>query len=99
MLGPLPHPTHARRLGARLRCFAARGGSPALLGPLSYLPVFGWLSGLGLDQLYKIVPSSPASSATPRCSGSSQRQANLGLRPNPARRGGQAYTLVLIPSN
>ena len=28
----------------------------ALTGPLGYLFVFGWLSGLGMSQLYKIVP-------------------------------------------
>lgn len=34
----------------------ATHASSALLGPLVYLLLFGWLSGLGLGQLYKIVP-------------------------------------------
>lgn len=32
------------------------GGADKLLGPVGYLFIFGWLSGLGLSQLYKIVP-------------------------------------------
>ncbi len=32
------------------------GNTDDLAGPLGYLFLFGWLSGLGLSQLYKIVP-------------------------------------------
>ena len=32
------------------------GRLPDIAGPLGYLVVFGWLSGLSLSQLYKIVP-------------------------------------------
>ncbi|HMM15459.1 MAG TPA: hypothetical protein PKA57_12595 [Parvibaculum sp.] len=35
---------------------AAFGGLERFAGALGYLFVFGWLSGLGLSQLYKIVP-------------------------------------------
>ena len=35
---------------------AIRGDAEALAGPLAYLFLFGGLSGLGLSQLYKIVP-------------------------------------------
>jgi hypothetical protein len=35
---------------------AVSGGLDRLAGALGYLFVFGWLSGLGLSQLYKIVP-------------------------------------------
>lgn len=31
-------------------------GNDAVIGPVGYLFIFGWLSGLGLSQLYKIVP-------------------------------------------
>ena len=35
---------------------AIAAGDDALIGPVGYLFIFGWLSGLGLSQLYKIVP-------------------------------------------
>lgn len=35
---------------------AIHGATEALIGALGYLFLFGWLSGLGLSQLYKIVP-------------------------------------------
>lgn len=35
---------------------AIAAGRDNLIGPVGYLFVFGWLSGLGLSQLYKIVP-------------------------------------------
>ncbi len=35
---------------------AVQGASETTLGVLGYLFLFGWLSGLGLSQLYKIVP-------------------------------------------
>lgn len=37
-------------------CLAVTGASERTLGALGYLFVFGWLSGLALSQLYKIVP-------------------------------------------
>lgn len=46
-------------LGGCVVGFAAlevAGKPEALIGPLGYLLVFGWLSGLALGQLYKIVP-------------------------------------------
>ncbi|MGV1793537.1 hypothetical protein [Rhizobium sp. A37_96] len=35
---------------------AATGNLASMIGPLAYLFVFGWLTGLGLAQLYKIMP-------------------------------------------
>lgn len=35
---------------------AIAAGDDAFIGPVGYLFIFGWLSGLGLSQLYKIVP-------------------------------------------
>lgn len=35
---------------------AALGAGESEMGPVAYLLIFGWLSGLGLSQLYKIVP-------------------------------------------
>lgn len=45
-------------LGLALLLAAAlyTGLLPGIEGPLGYLVLFGWLSGLGLTQLYKIVP-------------------------------------------
>jgi hypothetical protein len=37
-------------------CQYVHGGTEATVGALGYLFLFGWLSGLGLSQLYKIVP-------------------------------------------
>jgi hypothetical protein len=42
--------------GACLAIIQGTGRTADLIGPVGYLFVFGWLSGLGLSQLYKIVP-------------------------------------------
>lgn len=39
-----------------LAALEVTGRLAALIGPLCYLLVFGWLSGLALGQLYKIIP-------------------------------------------
>ena len=39
-----------------LAALALTGRLAALVGPLCYLLVFGWLSGLALGQLYKVIP-------------------------------------------
>ncbi|MGV8939640.1 MAG: hypothetical protein ACOH2J_21185 [Allorhizobium sp.] len=43
-------------LAALVPIVALTGAGDAAVAALSYLTVFGWLSGLGLAQLYKIVP-------------------------------------------